>query len=62
MSLWVGGGVLEWVPVNNLVFDLDLLYETGTQAAPVGWAGVGPNAWKSHFDGFNGKLRIERDF
>jgi hypothetical protein len=27
---FVGGGVLEWVPVKNLVFDLDLLYINGS--------------------------------
>jgi hypothetical protein len=51
---FVGGGVLEWVPVKNLVFDLDLLYINGsyTTAFPV----------KTSYDGFTGKLRIERDF
>jgi hypothetical protein len=51
---FVGGGVLEWVPVKNLVFDLDLLYINGnfTNIAAV----------KTNYDGFNAKLRIERDF
>ena len=51
---FVGGGVLEWVPVKNLVFDLDLLYINGnfTDLAAV----------KTNYDGFNAKLRIERDF
>ena len=62
VSVFVGGGVLEWTPVKNLVFDLDLLYLDGTQSAPTGWAGVGASAWRSSFDGFNAKLRIERDF
>jgi hypothetical protein len=53
-SAFVGGGVLEWVPVKNLVFDLDLLYVNGnfTDFASV----------KTNYDGFNAKLRIERDF
>ncbi len=59
---WVGGGTLEWTPVKNLVFDLDLLYVDGTQAKPGFYAGTGAMAWRSGFDGFNAKLRIERDF
>jgi hypothetical protein len=62
LTEWIGGGVIEWVPVKNLVFDLDLLYASGHQDAPEGWAVSGGSAWKSNFSGFNGKLRIERDF
>jgi hypothetical protein len=61
-DVWIGGAVLEWTPVKNLVFDLDLLYANVNNSAPVGWTGTGVNAWKSTADGFNGKLRIERDF
>jgi hypothetical protein len=53
-DVFVGGGVLEWVPVKNLVFDVDLLYVTGNYNF-----GAVP---KVDFDGFTGKLRIERDF
>jgi hypothetical protein len=57
---FVGGGVLEWTPVKNLVFDLDLLYITGnvtnySALSPTGLA-------KTSYDGFTGKFRIERDF
>jgi len=62
VGAWIGGGTIEWTPVKNLVFDLDLLYANMNQDAPTGWSGVGANAWKSTADGFNGKLRIERDF
>jgi hypothetical protein len=62
VDVWVGGGTLEWTPVKNLVFDLDLLYANIHQDAPTGWTGTGVNTWKSTADGFNGKLRIERDF
>jgi hypothetical protein len=62
VDVWVGGGTLEWTPVKNLVFDLDLLYANIHQDAPSGWTGTGVNTWKSTADGFNGKLRIERDF
>jgi len=65
VSEFVGGGTLEWTPVKNLVFDLDLLYLTGhAGAGTVTNAGfVGAAATSGHnFSGFNGKLRIERDF
>ena len=53
-SAFVGGGVLEWVPVKNLVFDLDLLYIDGSFTNAL--------AQKGDYSGFTGKLRIERDF
>ena len=62
VNVWIGGGTLEWTPVKNLVFDLDLLYSDIHQDAPSGWTSTGVSAWKSTADGFNGKLRIERDF
>jgi hypothetical protein len=62
VDVWVGGAVFEWTPVHNLVFDLDLLYANIHQSAPDGWTGTGVSAWKTTADGFNGKLRIERDF
>jgi len=76
VKMWVGGATFEWDPVHNLAFDLDLLYGAGTQSAPTNWgcwghssgpschgtAGVDYSAWKSDFDGFNGKLRITRSF
>ena len=62
VDAWVGGAVLEWTPVKNLVFDLDLLYANIHQDAPAGWSKFSGTAWKSTADGFNGKLRIERDF
>ena len=55
-SAFVGGAVLEWTPVKNLVFDLDLLYVNGSYTGTLG------NTTKTSFDGFTGKLRIERDF
>ena len=50
---WVGGGTIAWKPVTNLVFNLDLLYASGTNT--VSYVGYS-------YSGFNGKLRIERDF
>jgi hypothetical protein len=55
---FVGGGVLEWVPVKNLVFDLDLLYINGSYTEYTAF----PVSAKQNYDGFNAKLRIERDF
>jgi hypothetical protein len=60
-SAFVGGGVLEWVPVKNLVFDLDLLYINGSCTAGISNCPGIPFA-KTNYDGFTGKLRIERDF
>jgi hypothetical protein len=74
VDLFVGGATFEWTPVKNLVFDLDLLYADGHQDAPTGWGyyvnrsgtlihdTTATSTWKTNFDGFNGKLRIERDF
>ena len=60
---FVGGATFEWAPVHNLTFDLDLLYESGSQDKPNGWAtGSETSAWKKNFDGFIGELRVERDF
>jgi len=53
-SAIVGGGVHEWTPVPKLVFDLDLLYSSGNFTDAFGV--------KGNYEGFNGKLRIERDF
>ena len=55
-TAFVGGSTLEWTPVKNLVFDLDLLYVSGSYTATLG------DTTKTSFDGFNAKLRIERDF
>ena len=75
VDLWVGGATFEWDPVKNFAFDLDLLYAYGHQDAPTGWGGhytaatggtehmwSGASAWKTDFEGFNGKLRITRNF
>jgi hypothetical protein len=61
---FLGGATFEWVPVHNLAFDLDLLYENGSQDRPNAWlaASSATSAWKKNFDGFIGELRVERDF
>ena len=61
MSAWLGGGTIAWTPVNNLVVNLDLLYIAGSNTVPAPYSPLlivkGGN-----WSGFNGKLRIERDF
>ena len=60
---FLGGATFEWAPVHNLTFDLDLLYESGSQDKPSGWVNYTENAaWKKNFDGFLGEFRVERDF
>ena len=51
---FVGGGTIAWTPVKALVFNLDLLYSN----VNVQYAGSS----STNYDGFNAKLRIERDF
>ncbi len=71
---WIVGADLGWNPVTNLNFDLELMYQGTTQAAPSGFLGTVynlggatgavfvPGAWKGNSDGFAGRLRITRYF
>jgi hypothetical protein len=58
-TVFDGGAVLDWSPVHNLDFALDLVYETSHQSTPVAY--IGPK-FISNSDGFNGRLRITRSF
>lgn len=58
-TAWLGGAVFGWTPVNNLTFNLDLLYISGNTKIPANSGYYGPTG---NWDGFNGKIRIERDF
>ena len=60
-KIWAfdGGTVLDWSPVHNLDFALDLVYETSHQSKPTAY--VGP-AFVDNSSGFNGRLRITRSF
>ncbi len=60
MDSWMGGAVFTWAPVTNLSFNLEAVYQytefkngSGAYAVP----GVPTNA-----SGFNGRVRVERDF
>jgi hypothetical protein len=59
ISAFDGGAVLDWSPVHNLDFALDLVYETSHQSKPTAY--VGPS-FVSNASGFNGRLRITRSF
>ena len=71
---WIFGVDLGWNPVTNLNFDLELMYQGTSQAAPSGFlgtvyntGGVGgpvfvPGDWRGNSDGFAGRLRITRYF
>jgi hypothetical protein len=60
MDSWLGGAVFTWAPAKNLSFNLEAVYQythwnkgTGDYAQ----AGVPSDA-----SGFNGRVRVERDF
>jgi Porin subfamily len=66
---WIVGADLGWNPVTNLNFDLELMYQGTTQAAPSGFIGTVfsngafvPGAWKGESDGFAGRFRVTRYF
>jgi Porin subfamily len=70
---WIVGADLGWMPVTNLNFDLELMYQSTNQATPSGFAGTIYNAgqaneffvpgdWHGISDGFAGRLRITRYF
>jgi hypothetical protein len=63
---WIGGAVFDWIPVTNLDFSLDLLYEQVHQSSPIIAATTGGTpanpVFRNDFGAFEGRLRIERDF
>ncbi len=71
---WIIGADLGWMPVTNLNFDLELMYQDTNQTRPSGFlgtvynaGGVGgavfvPGAWEGNSSGFAGRLRITRYF
>ena len=72
-TTWLVGADLGWNPVNNLNFDLELMYQSTNQAAPSGFAGTVynwgqsnvffvPGDWHGVSDGFAGRFRITRYF
>jgi Porin subfamily len=73
-TTWLVGADLGWNPVNNLNFDLELMYQSTNQQRPSGFigtvyntGGIGgsilvPGDWHGVSDGFAGRLRITRYF
>ena len=73
-TTWLVGADLGWNPVNNLNFDLELMYQGTNQATPSGFlgtvyntGGIGgavfvPGDWHGSSDGFAGRFRITRYF
>ncbi len=73
-TTWLVGADLGWNPVNNLNFDLELMYQDTNQQKPSGFigtiyntGGIGgayilPGDWHGTSDGFAGRFRITRYF
>ena len=73
-TTWLVGADLGWNPVNNLNFDLELMYQSTNQQTPSGFigtvyntGGVGgaylvPGDWHGVSDGFAGRFRVTRYF
>ena len=72
-TTWLVGADLGWNPVNNLNFDLELMYQSTNQSTPAGFAGTiynwgqtneffVPGNWHGVSDGFAGQFRITRYF
>jgi hypothetical protein len=68
-TTWIIGADLGWNPVNNLNFDLELMYQSTNQQRPNGFIGTinssgvfVPNQWQGTSDGFAGRFRITRYF
>jgi len=72
-TTWLVGADLGWNPVNNLNFDLELMYQSTNQSAPNGFLGTiynfgqaseffVPGDWHGVSDGFAGRFRITRYF
>ena len=72
-TTWLVGADLGWNPVNNLNFDLELMYQSTNQTRPNGFLGTiynwgqtneffVPGSWHGVSDGFAGRFRITRYF
>jgi len=72
-TTWLVGADLGWNPVNNLNFDLELMYQSTNQSTPNGFLGTiynygqaseffVPGSWHGVSDGFAGRFRITRYF
>jgi hypothetical protein len=72
-TTWLIGADLGWMPVTNLNFDLELMYQSTNQQTPSGVVGtiynwgqtneyLVPGAWEGNSSGFAGRFRITRYF
>jgi hypothetical protein len=72
-TTWLVGADLGWNPVNNLNFDLELMYQSTNQSTPNGFLGTiynwgqtneffVPGNFHGVSDGFAGRFRITRYF
>jgi Porin subfamily len=72
-TTWLIGADLGWMPVTNLNFDLELMYQSTNQQTPSGVVGtiynwgqtnqfLAPGAWEGNSSGFAGRFRITRYF
>jgi len=70
---WIIGADIGWNPINNLNFDLELMYQSTDQQKPSGFLGTiysfgepsqmfALGAWEGNSSGFAGRLRITRYF
>jgi hypothetical protein len=67
---WIIGADLGWMPVTNLNFDLELMYQSTQQDRPSGFLGTVYNTgafvpfagWQGNSNGFAGRFRITRYF
>jgi Porin subfamily len=72
-TTWLIGADIGWMPVTNLNFDLELMYQSTNQQTPSGVVGtiynwgqanqfLAPGAWEGNSSGFAGRFRITRYF
>ena len=73
-TTWLVGADLGWMPVVNLNFDLELMYQSTNQEKPSGFLGTVSNVggvggavfspldWHGTSSGFAGRFRITRYF
>jgi hypothetical protein len=66
---WIVGADIGWMPVTNLNFDLELMYQSTEQNRPSGFIGTvnqngvfWPGQWEGNSSGFAGRFRITRYF
>jgi len=73
-SSWIVGAAVDWNPVTNLNFELELMYQGTEQNRPSGFLGTVynlggpggavfvPGAWEGNSNGFAGRFLITRSF